>query len=83
MWSKRQIIRLNTLVEVIRVPKVRTSCQYKPIDTNCLSILLLVSVFFRRPLTFFQLVGGIGGLGGIKMASASTPPVNEPTRASF
>ena len=32
--------------------------------------LLLVSVLFRRPLTFIILVGGIGGRGGIKMASA-------------
>ena len=32
--------------------------------------LLLVSVLFRRPLTFIMLVGGIGGQGGIKMASA-------------
>ena len=28
-------------------------------------------------------MGGIGGRGGIKMASASTPSVNELTRASF
>ena len=32
--------------------------------------LLLVSVLFRRPLTFIILVGGIGGRGEIKMASA-------------
>ena len=32
--------------------------------------LLLVSVLFRRPLTFIILVGRIGGRGGIKMASA-------------
>ena len=32
--------------------------------------LLLVSVLFRRPLTFIILVGGIGGQEGIKMASA-------------
>ena len=32
--------------------------------------LLLVSVLFRRPLTFIILVGGIGVRGGIKMASA-------------
>ena len=32
--------------------------------------LLLVSVFFRRPLTFIIPVGGIGVRGGIKMASA-------------
>ena len=29
-----------------RVPKVRTSCEYLPIDTNIVSILLLVSVLF-------------------------------------
>ena len=34
--------------------------------------LLLVSVLFRRPLTFIILVGGIGGLGAIKMASDKT-----------
>ena len=39
-------MRLNTLVDVIRVPKVRTSCEYLPIDTNFVSILLLVSVLF-------------------------------------
>ena len=32
--------------------------------------LLLVSVLFQRPLTFIILVGGIGGRGGIEMASA-------------
>ena len=32
--------------------------------------LILVSVLFRRPLTFIILVGGIGVPGGIKMASA-------------
>ena len=34
--------------------------------------LLLVSVLFQRPLTFIILVGGIGGQGGIKMASAKS-----------
>ena len=29
-----QIIRLNTLVDVIIVPKVHTSGEYLPIDTN-------------------------------------------------
>ena len=38
--------RLNTLVDVIRVPKVRTSGEYLPIDTNFVSILLLVYVLF-------------------------------------
>ena len=32
---------------------------------------------FRGPLTFFILVGGNGGRGEIKMASASTPSANE------
>ena len=48
-WSGQRvlhIIRLNTLVDVIRVPKVRTSGEYLPIDTNFVSILLLVSVLF-------------------------------------
>ena len=40
------IIRLNTLVDIIRVPKVRTSGELLPIDTNFVSILLLVSVLF-------------------------------------
>ena len=35
---------------------------------------------FFRPLTFLVLVGGIGGSGGIKMASASTPSANEPAK---
>ena len=41
-------IGLNTLVDVIRVPKVRTSGESLPIDTNVVSILLLVSVLFSR-----------------------------------
>ena len=41
-------IRLNTLVDVIRVAKARTSCEYLPIDTNFVSILLPVSVLFSR-----------------------------------
>ena len=40
----------------------------------------VVSIFFKRPLTFLILVGGIGGRGGIKMASASTPSANEPAK---
>ena len=40
----------------------------------------LVSVLFGGPLTILILVGGIGGRGGIKMASASTPSANEPTK---
>ena len=39
--------------------------------------LLLVSVLFQRPLTFIILVGGIGGRGVIKMASAK---INRLTR---
>ena len=42
--------------------------------------LLLVSVLFRGPLTFFQLMDGIVGRGKIKMASASTLSLNEPAR---
>ena len=45
-----------------------------------MSFLLLVSVLFRRSLPFLILVGGIGGRGEIKMASASTPSVNEPAK---
>ena len=33
---------------------------------------------FRGSLIFLMLVGGIGGQGGIKMASASTPSANDP-----
>ena len=36
-----------------------------------MDFVLLVSVLFRRPLPFLILVGGVGGWGGIKMASAS------------
>ena len=39
--------------------------------------LLLVSVLFSRTS---YLVGGIGGRGGIKMASSSTPSANEPAK---
>ena len=39
------IISLNTLVDVIRVPKVRTSGEELPIDTIFVSILLLVYVW--------------------------------------
>ena len=42
------IIRLNTLVDIIRVPKVRTSGELLPIDTNFVSILLLVYVWSLR-----------------------------------
>ena len=42
-----QIIRLNILVDVIRVAKARTSCEYLPIDTKFVSIMLLVSYFFH------------------------------------
>ena len=70
------IIRLTTFVDIITVPKAHTSCEYLPFDTNFISILLLVSVLFADPLTFFSLVGGISGQGGIKMSLASTPSVN-------
>ena len=49
-----QIIRLNTYVDVIRVAKARTSCEYLPIDTNFVSNLLLVSVLFVDPLPSFN-----------------------------
>ena len=39
--------------------------------------------FFHGPHTLFLLVDGIFGRGGIKMASASTPTVNEPTKDYF
>ena len=39
--------------------------------------------FFGGPLSFFKLVGDIGGQGGFKMASASTQSANEPVRTSF
>ena len=42
--------------------------------------VLLCSVLFRGPLTFLILVGGIGGRGGIKMASVSTLSANEPAK---
>ena len=38
----------------------------------------LVSVHFRRPLTFIIVVIGVGGRGGIKMASAKTQSTNCP-----
>ena len=34
------------MVDVIGIPKVRTSCEYLSTDTNFVSILLLVSVLF-------------------------------------
>ena len=49
-----QIIRLNTLVGVIRV---RTSCEYLLIDTNFVSILLLISVLFSWT-PYLLLIGG-------------------------
>ena len=50
-------------------------CQYTQI-----SLYSVVSVYFRGPLTIITLVGGIGGRGGIKMASTSTLSGNEPTK---
>ena len=38
--------------------------------------------FFRGPLTFFKLVGGIGGPGGIKMVSARTQSISLEPRLS-
>ena len=66
-----QIISLNTLVDVIRVPKARPSCEYLPIDTNFVSILLLASVLFSWTPYLLLIVGGIGEWGGIKMESAT------------
>ena len=43
-------------------------------------LVLLVSVLFRPPFPFLIVVGGKGGWGGIKMASASTPSANEPAK---
>ena len=40
------------MVDVVRVPKVRTSCEYLPIDTNVVSILLFVSILFSWILYF-------------------------------
>ena len=64
MWSKSfaDYKRLNTLVDVIRVPKVRTSGVLLPIDTNFVSILLLVSVLFLglvklKPIIKVQISG--------------------------
>ena len=45
--------------------------------------LLLVSVLFRRPLTFIILVGGIGGQGGIKMVSAKNNQLISSQRPHF
>ena len=45
-----------------------------------LLFLLLVSVLFSKPLTFIIVVGGIGGRGGIIMASAKTQSANELAR---
>ena len=42
--------------------------------------VLLVSVLFRRLVTFPILVDGNGGRGRIKMASASTLSANEPVK---
>ena len=53
---------------------------------SCFSVTCFRS-FFEDPLPSFNWwaisVGGIGGRAGIKMASASTPSVNEPARASL
>ena len=36
-------------------------------------------ILFYGPLTFFKLVGGLGGQGRIKIASASTPSASTPS----
>ena len=40
--------------------------------------LLLVCILFQRSLTYLIVVGGIGGLEGIKMASASKQSAKRP-----
>ena len=45
-----QIIRLNTLVDVIRVAKARTSCKYLPIDTNGKHSVTCFCTFFADSL---------------------------------
>ena len=62
------------------MPKARTSGEWAPIDINFVSIFAHrlwknLSTFVLTPYLLL-----IGGRGGIKMASASTPSVNEPTR---
>ena len=44
--------------------------------------LLLVSVLFKKTLTFI-VVGGVSGQGGIKMTSAKTQSANEPAKTTF
>ena len=43
-------------------------------------LVLLVSVLFSRTPYHPLFVGSIGGGGGIKMASGSTPSTNEPAK---
>ena len=45
--------------------------------------VLLFSVLFSRTPSLPYIGGGIGGQGGIKMASASTPPANESAKELF
>ena len=83
MWSKSlQIIRLNTLVDVIRVAKSRTSCEYLPIDTNFVSLLLatcfrtffadfLVHTVKLKPIIEAQISGKLVTSGISDVATAS------------
>ena len=45
--------------------------------------MLLVSVLFRRPLTFIIAVGGVGGRGGVKMALAKINQLMSPQGHHF
>ena len=57
-WSKSiAVYKLSTVVDVIRVPKARTSGEYLPIDTNFVSILLHISVLFSRT-PYLPIIGG-------------------------
>ena len=74
-----QLVERASLVSVL----FREVFNHSYISFFHLLVNLLVSVLFRGPLTFYLLVGGIGGRGGIKMASANTQSPNEPARTSF
>ena len=75
-----QIIRLNTLVDIIRVAKASTPCEYLLIDTKFVSILLLVSIFFRgllvhivklKPVIEAKISGKLVTIGISDVATAS------------